>query len=580
MPSKKSKPIDYRPEDIMDAVYTIRGGGQAGDVYIDPVKNKSYYAAGDSIYTPATSVQGQSDVGTGYPGMYPQYGPNRSRTGTVNLGLPAVGNGTDVSGFGQYLNTVQQVTGAGSGYMSQADRLMNDYTGGIGAFNYDKERPMENWNRAQEIQGEIDNRDPFSYDYQTDPLWGIYKQAYTREGVRAQEDALGQYAAMTGGMPSSAAIAAAQQQRNYYNAAMTDKIPELQKLAYDMYLSDLDERRKDVEAYRQLAYDENSRYDTDLAQAYKEYADAQTQRYNAANQYYNMGADQRDYAYKQTRDAVSDAQWQAEFDRLLGRDAVADSQWQAEQDFKAQQRQDQLAQLALENSRYDTEYKDKMTQQGFENDITLQKLASTLAQQQFDNNLTMDKWRNTLAQQALENQRYDSETAYNRSLNAQKLAAAQQQQAIENALAQMKYQDAAEKERYEAAYKLATEAAKYGDYSGLEQLGVRVNLENVQRAALAGKGDTDSLAALAELGPLNTTQTQTASGHPVTSTTTRGTGTAQITNRNGDGWIEIGNSRYSLAEVLKMQEDKKVVQYVDPTTGKITYAKTNKVGSR
>ena len=111
-------------------------------------------------------------------------------------------------------------------------------------------------------------------------------------------------------------------------------------------------------------------------------------------------------------------------------------------------------------------------------------------------------------------------------------------------------------------------------------MGVRVNLENVQRAALAGKGDTDSLAALAELGPLNTTQAQTASGHPVTSTTTRGTGTAQITNRNGDGWIEIGNSRYSLAEVLKMQEDKKVVQYVNPTTGKITYAKTNKVGSR
>ena len=84
----------------------------------------------------------------------------------------------------------------------------------------------------------IQNRDPFSYDYESDPVWQAYKQQYMREGRRASEDAMGQYAAMTGGMPSTAAMAAAQQAQSYYNAQMNDKIPELYKLAYDMWLNE------------------------------------------------------------------------------------------------------------------------------------------------------------------------------------------------------------------------------------------------------------------------------------------------------------------------------------------------------
>ena len=85
------------------------------------------------------------------------------------------------------------------------------------------------------LLSDIQNRDPFSYDYESDPAWQAYKQQYMREGRRASEDAMGQYAAMTGGMPSTAAMAAAQQAQSYYNAQMNDKIPELYKLAYDMY---------------------------------------------------------------------------------------------------------------------------------------------------------------------------------------------------------------------------------------------------------------------------------------------------------------------------------------------------------
>ena len=40
---------------------------------------------------------------------------------------------------------------------------------------------------------------------------------------------------MTGGMPSTAAVNAASQAQDYYNAKMADKIPELYTLAYQMY---------------------------------------------------------------------------------------------------------------------------------------------------------------------------------------------------------------------------------------------------------------------------------------------------------------------------------------------------------
>ena len=48
----------------------------------------------------------------------------------------------------------------------------------------------------------------WNYDPNSDPVWQALQKQYRREGQRATEDTLGRYAAMTGGMPSSAAISA------------------------------------------------------------------------------------------------------------------------------------------------------------------------------------------------------------------------------------------------------------------------------------------------------------------------------------------------------------------------------------
>lgn len=93
------------------------------------------------------------------------------------------------------------------------------------------------------LMDQLLNREDFSYNYLEDPLYQQYRDAYTREGTRAMLDTMGQAAARTGGYLSTAGQVAAQQANNYYMAQLGDKIPELQQLAYDMWM---DEYETDV----------------------------------------------------------------------------------------------------------------------------------------------------------------------------------------------------------------------------------------------------------------------------------------------------------------------------------------------
>jgi murein L,D-transpeptidase YcbB/YkuD len=92
----------------------------------------------------------------------------------------------------------------------------------------------------------------FSYDSEADPSWQSYRQAYLREGQRAYEDSLGAAAANTGGIASTAAITAAQQAQNYYNAQAADKKADLYQQAYENYLAARQESASELEVYDQL----------------------------------------------------------------------------------------------------------------------------------------------------------------------------------------------------------------------------------------------------------------------------------------------------------------------------------------
>lgn len=183
----------------------------------------------------------------------------------------------------------------------KAPTYNNQYAGDIadlweqqknyGSYDYGEAAPVYN-NRYDDtiqdlIQG-ILNREDFSYDPATDPLYQNYRKQYTREGQRATADTLGAVAAASGGIPSSYATTAAAQAGNYYAAQMTDKIPELYQLAYNQYLNDYNMQLSDlgvVQGAEQSDYDkylnELNQFNTDRAFDYNVWLDE-----------YNMTKDQ------------------------------------------------------------------------------------------------------------------------------------------------------------------------------------------------------------------------------------------------------------------------------------------------
>ena len=163
------------------------------------------------------------------------------------------------------------------------------------------------------------NRTPFSYDAVSDPLYQQYRKQYTREADRSADDVLGKAAVMTGGMPSTAAVTASQQASDYQMSQMTDKIPELQQLAYGMYMDGINLDRQNLNTL--IGLEDNN---------------------------YNRWLSNRDYLYQLARDQVGDQQYadslayQKEQDKLKydyqkERDAIEDARYDAEWQYKLQQ---------------------------------------------------------------------------------------------------------------------------------------------------------------------------------------------------------------------------------------------------
>lgn len=174
-------------------------------------------------------------------------------------------------------------------------------------------------NQIDELTQQILGREAFSYDPTTDPRYAAYKKEYAREGQRAAADTMGQYAAMTGGMPSTAAVTASQQAGDYYAAQMADKIPELYQLAYSMYQDEGDRQRADLEMLMALEQGDYNKYLALLDQ------------YNTDRSFaYGQFADNRAYDYQAERDAVSDQRYDTEWNYQVGRDQIADSRYESE----------------------------------------------------------------------------------------------------------------------------------------------------------------------------------------------------------------------------------------------------------
>ena len=79
------------------------------------------------------------------------------------------------------------------------------------------------------------NRKPAQYNAATDPAAQAARKAAARNARAVTQDTTGQYAGMTGGVPSTAAVSAAAQAGNQAMAAGADKVAELEQLYLDRY---------------------------------------------------------------------------------------------------------------------------------------------------------------------------------------------------------------------------------------------------------------------------------------------------------------------------------------------------------
>lgn len=181
--------------------------------------------------------------------------------------------------------------------------------------------------QIDQVLAGIMNRPAFSYDYTQDPLYQQYKEAYTREGQRAMQDTLGQVSARTGGLASSYATAAAQGANEYYMQQLSDKIPELQQLAYSMYMDDLNADIQRLGLLQGLESDNYGMYQDTLGQ-------------------WNTD---RSFQYGLDRDEIDDNRYQTEWDYGVSRDQIEDQRYD-------QQWQHQLDREAIEDARYEREW--------------------------------------------------------------------------------------------------------------------------------------------------------------------------------------------------------------------------------
>lgn len=205
---------------------------------------------------------------------------------------------------GSEYNPTMVYVGDGSGLQG----VHNMDGGEYGEFDYNNAgKYVSRWqSQIDALTGAILGRDPFSYDKNTDPLYQQYKESYTRGGQRGMQDTLAQVAARTGGMASSYAESAAQQTYNNYMAALADKVPELQQLAYSMYMDNIAMDRADLDMLMGLD-------STD----------------------YGRWSDDRNFNYGAYRDSVADQQWADSFAYQQAQDALAQQNWEKQFNYDA-----------------------------------------------------------------------------------------------------------------------------------------------------------------------------------------------------------------------------------------------------
>lgn len=164
--------------------------------------------------------------------------------------------------------------------------------------------------QIESILSSIMDGDKFSYDMNNDQLYQQYKESYMRQGNLAMRDTMGAASALSGGYGNTYAQTAGSQAYDGYIGQLNDRIPELYQLAYNQY------KDEKGDMYNQL---------------------------NALSGLENVN-------YGQYQDALSQQNWQSQFEYQKGQDSLSQQNWQTE--FEYQKQQDALAHALAQQKLY------------------------------------------------------------------------------------------------------------------------------------------------------------------------------------------------------------------------------------
>jgi hypothetical protein len=170
--------------------------------------------------------------------------------------------------------------------------------------------------QIKELMGQIQNRDKFSYDVDSDTLFQQALSSAMSSGKTAMQDTIGQASALTGGYGSTYATTAGNQAYNAYIQDAYNNLPEYYQMALQAYQMEGDEMYKqlgmlndaDANEYQRMynSWQANYQNANDMYnRAYGEWGDVVNNAYNSANLQLNEHGQLFDQAYK-TYGAVAD----------------------------------------------------------------------------------------------------------------------------------------------------------------------------------------------------------------------------------------------------------------------------------
>lgn len=379
-------------------------------------------------------------------------------------------------------------------YNDQMQSLVNKQTT-YGSFTEENSRPIYQNRYDGQIRGALDkvvNPTAFSYDPSTDPSYAAYAKAYRREGERAVADAMGQAAAMTGGLPSSYAATAGAQAGNYYAAQMADKVPELEQMAYARYQNDYAMKQAALDALMGAEAADYAKYQNDLAQyntdrnfSYNQYLDEYDRIANDLATVRGLEAD----AYARYQDDLAQYNANRNFDYNQLMDEIDYQNLRRQEAADAAQRDFQNSLIRAEAGAavgdysgygtmgYNTDYAEEMAR------LALEGQQAALAGDAADRQLILDQWAYQKEQDAEDRAAYDREWQYQVGQDALDRQTADQRWQYQVGQEALDRQTDAERYGFEQRLAMAQLAAEAGDLSYLVELGITPSSSMVASAS-------------------------------------------------------------------------------------------------